>query len=318
VVFVRISNPPETGELLDVVESSQQKSLSWARVKLVPQSDLKPENKWSHISSTIQDTKTLIPLRKIARVHRGIATGANQFFTLSEAEAKENRIGPQFLKPVIANSRATPNYNFTEDDFRNLLRDGHKSWLLSCNKPKSDLKSHAGLLNYLTSGEKKEINKRYLTRTRDLWYAQEKRTPAPIVFTYMSREKPRFIYNEANALALNTLHMIQPGRSVADDERRLKALLCYLNSGVCRSILKRTGRVYGGGLVKLEPREVENLPVIDIENLGEEDVSLLSGLFDELCQASREGREDDIADKIVSAVNLAISHSASGPKQMTL
>jgi adenine-specific DNA methylase len=318
VVFVKVSRPPEIRELLDVIEAAQRRNLSWARIELIPQSDLKPEDKWSQISPTIQDMRTLVPLRKIARVHRGIATGANQFFTLSEAEAKENKIEHQFLKPVIANSRATPNYNFTDGDFSNLLHNGYKTWLLSCDKPKSDLKSHAGLLSYLTSGEKKEINKRYLTRTRELWYAQEKRTPAPIVFTYMSREKPRFVYNEANALTLNTLHIIQPTRSIADDERQLKALLCYLNSEICRNLLRRTGRVYGGGLVKLEPREVENLPVIDIENVSEEDISLLSSLFDELCQASREGRENEIADKIVRAVNSAISHSVPASKQMTL
>jgi adenine-specific DNA-methyltransferase len=318
VVFVRVNNAPETRELLNVIEGAQRKNLSWAAVEPIPQLDLKPEDKWSHISSGIQDTRGLIPLRKIARAHRGLATGANDFFTLNKTEIEENKIEHRFLKPVIANARAVPNYNFTEDDFRDLVRNGYKTWLLSCDKTKSELKSHHGLLSYLISGEKKEINKRYLTRTREPWYSQEKRTPAPIVFTYMSREKPRFVYNEATALALNTLHMIHPARSIIDDKRKIKALLCYLNSGICRGLLRRTGRVYGGGLVKLEPREVENLPVIDIENVGEKDVSRLASLFDELCQASREGREDEIAKKIDDTLNRIIPHSLPQPVQMTL
>jgi adenine-specific DNA methylase len=318
VVFVRVNKASEPRELLSVIEEEQRKNLSWAEVELIPQSDLKPEDKWSYTTSGTPNTEGLIPLRKIARVHRGVATGANEFFTLNKTEIEENKIEYRFLKPVIANARAIPNYNFTEDDFQDLARRGYKTWLLSCDKPKSELKSHSGLLRYLILGEKKEINKRYLTRARDLWYSQEKKTPAPIVFTYMSREKPRFVYNEAAALTLNTLHTIHLIRSVLDDKRKLKALLCYLNSRICRSFLRRTGRVYGGGLVKLEPREVENLPVIDIENVAEKDVSRLASLFDELCQASREGREDEIAKEIDDTLNRIIPHSFPQPVQMTL
>jgi len=318
VIFVKVSKTPGPRELLGVIEEEQRKNLSWGAVESIPQSHLKPEDKWSHTSSRTVDTRGLIPLRKIARVHRGIATGANEFFTLNKTEIKENGIECRFLKPVIANSRAVPNYNFTDDDFRDLVRNGYKTWLLSCDKPKSELKSHDGLLRYLISGERKGINKRYLTRARELWYSQEKKTPAQIVFTYMSREKPRFVYNEAGALTLNTLHIIHPVRSILDDKRKLKALLCYLNSGICRSHLRRTGRIYGGGLVKLEPREVENLLVIDIDNVTEKDVSRLAGLFDELCQASREGREDKTMEKIDDTLNRIISHSCPQPVQMTL
>ncbi len=318
VIFVNVNKASEPGELLSVIEEGQRKDLSCARVESIKQSDLKAEGKWSYATSAIPNVRRLISLRQIARVHRGVATGANEFFTLSKAEVEENKIEHRFLKRVIANSRNIPNYNFTDDDFRDLVRNGYKAWLLSCDKPKSELKGQDGLLKYLISGEHKEINKRYLTKARDLWYSQEKKIPAPIVFTYMSREKPRFVHNEATAITLNTLHTIHPTRSIMEDKRKLKALLCYLNSGICRGLLRRTGRVYGGGLVKLEPREVENLPVIDIENVAKNDISQLANLFDELCQASREGREDEIAKKIDKTLNRVIAHSVTQSVQLTL
>ena len=319
VMFVKVAKPPEPRELSRAIEQGQRNKLPWGAVELVPQSHLKPEDKWSYATSENQDVRGLIPLRKIARVHRGVATGANEFFTLNGSEVKEYGIGREFIRPIIANSRSIPNYNFTGNDFHDLARAGNKVWLFRCDKQKAELKDHTGLLRYLVSGEKKGVSKRYLTRGRHPWYSQERKQPAPIVFTYMSRKKPRFVHNETEALTLNTLHTIHPSPSITKNEKKLKALLCYLNSGICRSLLRTTGRVYGGGLVKLEPREVENLLVFDVEKILEEDIELLAKLFDELCQASREGRDNETLKRIDATLNEIIPKLVSrAPYQTTL
>lgn len=298
VMFVKLTKLPEYGELLKLIENRSITDVDWANIRLIPQSQLSPENKWSHAGSNAEKIQNLVPLRNIARVHRGIATGANDFFTLSTEETRRYGIEREFLKPVITNARAIPHYNFTKKDFQELEKDGHKVWLLSCDRPKEELKKHDSVSRYLALGEKKGLHKRYLTRTRDIWYSQEKKRVAPIVFTYMSRDSPRFVFNETQTLTLNALHTIHPVEAVAKDKTKLKALLCYLNSEISKDLLKKTGRIYGGGLLKAEPREVENLPVIDIRKLPEDELTILAELFDELCQSSREGDEIPVREKI--------------------
>jgi len=303
VVFVRLNKLPDYGDLLRVVEAGEETEPSWGKACLAPQSELDPKDKWSYVTSKTHEIQDLIPLRKIARVHRGIATGANDFFTLSEPEISRYGIERDFLRPVITNARIVRYYDFTKRDFHALTRSGKKVWLLFCDRPKAELKKHRALQKYLALGEQRKLHERYLTRTRNVWYFQERKQFAPIVFTYMSRENPRFVYNEAGALTLNTLHTIHPVEAIARDKPRLKALLCFLNSEICRGLLKKTGRVYGGGLLKLEPRELENLPVIALEKLSESDIQQLAELFDELCQSSREGMEQDVRRKINDTVS---------------
>jgi hypothetical protein len=43
-----------------------------------------------------------IELSQFARVMRGIATGANEFFFFTKAQAKEKKIQPNFYKPLLA------------------------------------------------------------------------------------------------------------------------------------------------------------------------------------------------------------------------
>lgn len=310
-MFVRLTELPQYGELMKRIESRSTSEVPWGTIYLIPQSHLNPEDKWSHVGSETNKIRGLVPLRSIARVHRGIATGANDFFTLSTEEIKSYRIERDFLKPVITNARAIPHYDFTKKDFQELEKDGRKVWLLSCDKPKDELDKHQGMLKYLALGEKRGFHRRYLTRTRDIWYSQERKRVAPIVFTYMSRDNPRFVLNKTQALTLNALHTIHPASVIADNRTKLKALLCYLNSKVCRDLLTKTGRTYGGGLVKAEPREVENLPVIDIRELPEDELAILAELFDRLCQSSREGNEVPVREKIDSTLEAIINRSLS-------
>jgi len=298
VIFIRLDRSPEPEDLLKVIRSGGRGGVSWGAIDLIPQSHLTPEGKWSYKATKTREISGFIPLRGVAQAHRGIATGANDFFTLSEGEVSRYGIERGFLKPIITNARRIPHYDFTKTDFQRLARAGNKVWLLSCDRPMEELRKHPGLMRYLALGKERGIHKRYLTQAREVWYFQERKQVAPIVFTYMSRKNPRFVYNKAEALTLNTLHTIHPVEAIAKDKVKLKALLCYLNSGVCADLLRRTGRVYGGGLVKLEPREVESLSAIDLEKLSNEEIALLGKLFDELCRSSREGRDGETKKRI--------------------
>lgn len=116
----------------------------------------------------------------------------------------------------------------------------------------------------------------------------------------------RFILNKAGVLNLTPFHCIYP---FFNNVIMLKALLAYLNSNICKEIATYWGRVYGTGLRKLEPRDLENLPVIDVRNLREEDVRKLAELFDELCRVSREKpeSEEEIKSKIDHAIKEILS-----------
>ena len=89
-----------------------------------------------------------------------------------------------------------------------------------------------------------------------------------------SRRKPfRFILNKSKAVAANVYLLLYPkpllARVIANDSAIRESVLDVLNS-IDIELLVRTGRVYGGGLHKLEPKELENLPLAGFGDIAPE------------------------------------------------
>lgn len=303
VKFLKIKSVVNSENLLEVINSPNLLNEELITITKINQSSLNPMKKWSHyFGHGIQRENGLIRLGVIAKVKRGIATGANSFFTLSDEEVQEFEIEQRFLKSVLTKARDAPFFDFTKRDFHELLKNGKKVWLVSSDLEKEKLQG-TKLLEYIEKGEIKKFHHRYLTRKRRIWYSSEKRTPSPIIFTYMSRKRPRFILNEARTLVLNNFHLVYPEDKKMESKVKIKALLAYLNSEQVLSRLENVGRIYAGGLLKVEPKELEKLPVIHFE-FDRKYTQTLANLFDKLCTSVRTGSdEQEIQNEIDQVVD---------------
>ena len=191
------------------------------------------------------------PLASVARVRRGIATGANAFFVISESERQRLGIPIEKLKPCITSPRVFVGTDLTKE-LMDALDEDVPRWLVDCpdpDKPKRD----TPLGRYLKKGEarKLRINKGYLAKSRQPWHRLEQRPNAPILFTYFNRDAPRFVRNRCGAVPLNNWLVIEPHQGVDTD-----ALYVALGSQSVREQLAAVRRIYGGGLWKLEPSEL--------------------------------------------------------------
>jgi hypothetical protein len=134
--------------------------------------------------------------------------------------------------------------------------------------PPDEVKAkYPSLWEYLQMGVKQGICDRYLCNHRTPWYAQEKRPPSPFLCTYMGRQdtgrgRPfRFILNYSRATATNVYLMLYPKPALAKILSEQPELLKEVWQALARisdEALMGEGRVYGGGLHKLEPRELGN------------------------------------------------------------
>ena len=108
------------------------------------------------------------------------------------------------------------------------------------------------LKDYLESGAKgeKPVSERYRCRSRRPWYVHEKR---PF----------RFILNHSMATASNVYLLLYPKPPLAEtiscDPKIMRTVWKYLSETNPDEFLA-CGRVYGGGLYKLEPRELTRFP----------------------------------------------------------
>ena len=194
-------------------------------------------------------------LGDLARVRRGIATGCNRFFVVSEADCREHHLNRSDLRPCITTPRLVDGDQFSLKDLER-LPDDIRRWVLDCRDPASANRDDA-LGKYLRWGmDVHGAHAGYLASRREPWYALEQRGDSPILFTYMNRKRPRFIRNRASAVPLNTFLIVEPQAGINSDE-----LWRALNSKHVLRQLAHERRNYGGGLWKLEPAELGEIRV---------------------------------------------------------
>jgi adenine-specific DNA-methyltransferase len=214
--------------------------------------ELAGERRWARLHKQVSRGTRLGDL---ARVRRGLATGCNRFFSLSEETRKRFGIDKADLRPAIVSPRLVSGTELSRV-LLDSLPDDQARWVLDRRDPEAE-RGRAPIARYLRWGRKHlDAHAGYLASNRKPWYSLEKRGECPILFSYMNRENPRFIRNRAKAVPLNTFLIVEPKEGVDPDD-----LCAALNGRFVLDQLAHDRRNYGGGLWKLEPREVEELKV---------------------------------------------------------
>jgi hypothetical protein len=247
--------------------------------KSIRASSLKGLHKWSGFPLSFSEyareanEKTL---GSFFTIKRGIATGANDFFVLTKQKAENLQIPEKFLVPVLPPPRNLDVKRVESDQEGNPLLD-ERLFLFSSNLPEEKIKkNYPAVWKYLKKGKKQKINKRYICKHRSPWYSQENRPPAPLLFNIIGRpsnhRRPpyRFVLNKSQATATNNYLMLYPNAPLQKlldaDSELINEIWVSLNNIPLGSLL-REGRVYGGGVNKIEPKELRRVSSSQLEQL---------------------------------------------------
>lgn len=236
-----------------------------------PISQLQPDEKWIFSNSRTSDGGKY-KLEDLFHITRGLATGNNDYFILTEERANKQNIPSDALSPILPSPRYL-NSDIIRADRNGIPNCTPQLFLLNVSKPEEQIEQEApSLYDYLQKGKSDGVVDGYLCRSRKLWYQQEERRPALFLASYMGRgrngDKPiRFFLNQSQALATNVYICLYPRPFVADaiqmDPERANDLLEILN-GISNDDLRKSGRSYGGGLQKIEPKELRSVRISKI------------------------------------------------------
>lgn len=263
VVWLKKTKPPE----MHSVEFSYGGTHTAPAIsRQIASIELANEAKWTRFPR--QEIRTAMVdtiLSDIFDIKRGIATGGNDFFIFNREKIDQHGLSMDFFRPILPSSRYINVDEIAADEQGNPVLS-KPLFLLDCRLPEQEVREHhPALWRYLESG-REDVASRYLCKSRRTWYRQENRKTAPFVCTYMGRgdDRPfRFILNHSQAIASNTYLMLYPkphiSQIISDGNNLLKLIWDGLNA-ISSESLKAEGRVYGGGLHKIEPKEMAKLP----------------------------------------------------------
>lgn len=185
----------------------------------------------------------------------GMVTGNNRYFALSPGRAKELGLTKSdLIRLSPPGSSHLRGLELSERGLRTLGANGSASYLF---RPAGE-PSEAGKA-YIAAGEIAGVDTAYKCRVRKPWWRVPLVRPADLLLTYMNADTPRLTSNFASAHHLNSVH----GVYLRDDFRELGRELLPLASVNTVTMLgaETVGRAYGGGILKIEPREADVLPV---------------------------------------------------------
>jgi adenine-specific DNA-methyltransferase len=194
-------------------------------------------------------------LREFAKFEVAAVTGANAFFSLTEADVRTKQL-QNWVVPLLSRMRYAPGLVYTADDHAKSVGAGAATQLFAVQSMLDDERSHEiGLNEYLTSGESAGLHTRFKTRTRRPWYAIPSVRSEELLLSKRSHAFPRVVVNSTNAVTTDTIYR---GRVVASAATAKDIAATFHNSLTLLSS-EILGRSFGGGVLELVPSEVSRL-----------------------------------------------------------
>ncbi|MEV4266636.1 N-6 DNA methylase [Kribbella sp. NPDC049584] len=270
----------------------------------------KSGGKWTHAlvdplaTSAIEELTSVSAFSELAawgRISLGGVTGNNKFFTLSPNRAADlglsrsdtTRISP----PGSGHLRAL---SLSRAAYMRLGKEDQATLLFSPRNPS------AAAMRYIKQGEQKKVHEAFKCRVRDPWWRVPMPSAPSLFFTYMNAQTPQLCANPLGLQHLNSLHglYLSEGFSQFADVLALASL-----NSVTMLSAEIVGRSYGGGILKMEPREAAALavPAPAVVTMLTDSLSDLFPRAKRLLQAGQLAEAVSLVDRLVLEDGMGVS-----------
>lgn len=256
----------------------------------------------------VTDSTGFVTLGEWGDTTLGMVTGNNKYFSLSPAKIAELGLAAGDVVPLSPpGSRHLRGLSLTATALMRLGEAGQATYLFRPAAEPSD-----AAWSYIASGEVLDVHMAYKCRVRKPWWRVPPLAPADLFLTYMNADTPRLSANRAAAHHLNSVHGIYLQPELRKDGMSLLPIAA-LNS-ITLLGAEVVGRAYGGGMLKIEPREADVLPVPS-PALVDRHRRALNGLRPSIASMLRSGRLMDAVaavDDVLLVKGLRISKTSLG------
>jgi adenine-specific DNA-methyltransferase len=241
---VRVQDAESTDDLKDLSSAGRP----------IARSRLEESSRWTDLlRSSAKSPEGFIQLGELCRVHRGAVTGANAVWVLRHSADLPDTV--LYRSITRARELFAAGSVLADDQHLRLVVD------LPSDLDELDRSDRDKVARFIKAAKKAGADKGYIAAHRRAWWSVGLGAPAPILATYMARRPPAFVMNAAEARHLNIAHGLYPRQQL--DRYTLARLAEALRLGTTRA----HGRVYAGGLIKFEPKEMERLMIPDLGTL---------------------------------------------------
>jgi adenine-specific DNA-methyltransferase len=236
---------PLSDAIAHAPQKHARKDVKWTALFL-------PDKAFSSLERAYR-TDGVCKLGDLASVEVGIVTGRNSFFVIDKEQARKVELNG-YSQPLVGRTSSLKSIWFDKKDFI-AHSDKHPSVLIDLNGVEEKDLSNA-MVRYIKLGEEEGVHNGYKCSIRKRWFdVPSIYVPDAFLFRQI-HDAPLLVANKARATSTDTIHRVRFKRKLSAP--KLAAAFCnsltFAWAEVC-------GRSYGGGVLELEPREAEELPI---------------------------------------------------------
>ncbi|MGB8385251.1 MAG: N-6 DNA methylase [Dermatophilaceae bacterium] len=207
------------------------------------------------IFAAARESAHFVDLQEWGDTTLGMVTGNNAFFALTADEVRQRQlVDHDVVRLSPPGSRHLRGLSLTTADLARFDASDAQTWLF-----RPDGEPSGAARRYIREGQTRGVDTAYKCRVRTPWWRVPYQKPADLLLTYMNADTARLCTNATQAHHLNSVHGVYLG----PQHRRLGRELLSLAALNAVTLLgaELVGRSYGGGVLKLEPREADSWPM---------------------------------------------------------
>jgi adenine-specific DNA-methyltransferase len=269
-----------------------QKDGGWLRALIEPET--------LALYDKLVENSSVIRMGEWVKTRIGVVTGNNGFFILSREEQEQRDIPSGYLVPIIKRSVHLTGLWVRDENLQILAENGNKFLLLALNRVESRLPKP--LREYIQYGWEVGVSKAQKCRERQPWYVVPHTFVPPAFMPCMSAAWPRLIVNQSSYTCTNNILRLlwQEERPTEDWFRLALGTLSTLSQLSAELV----GRSYGGGVLKLEPKELARLavPLVSVEAIDE-----LAPEVDSLLRQDKLSEATDAVNSALLSSNIGLT-----------
>lgn len=222
-----------------------------------------------------------LPLGELANAQHGFTSGDNGFFVLRASELTALGLSRAWCTPTDGRSAYVPGPFFRPADLAALDAADRAIWLLTLDERSAREPAAAA---YLDSAAGRAAAARPSAQGRRPWWRQAGRVVAPVWVSNLSRGRVKVVRNETSAKPLDHFHTLSPRPDLS--ELAARVLVAYTGTAEFAASLRAVAREYGSGMLKVETREMLEVPVPDVRRIPDQRARLILAADDEWRAAS--------------------------------
>lgn len=327
-IFLYVNEEAKVEEILDALENPD----GWKKrflINVVRQKVLSRDQKWikflfktDAMEKIVKSSPLVIEVKNFFEPRYGNllgvsargGTGADKFFYLTRKDIEKWHL-ENYSYPLLVRPRYSKFFTFTREDWKKLMVADKPSYVFICHEPRDKLsKSVDDFIRYgettplvrVKEGEEpKTANESMASRTRERnrrrffgWYDLSNFERTPLFTSRRAQYHHRFCLAESPMAFDDGLITFIPKKRINLSNIQFSALSAYLNSDVSRFFIEIYGRSTGGGVIELDTKSAQKIPIIDVRKLEKEQLQEMSSLFEDLEKEARKIKGADTQENL--------------------